>query len=183
MTSSHGSSPSATQLHMVNPYRHTTYVARKMAPKNSVLGILQRSKYYKIFTNLIYKSGFDKILSDPEQKLTVFVISDKNLLNVNNKVNFNQYTERDFIGFHIVKTLLPYSYIMGNSGYVETYNQMNNLKINGLGLSAKIGPTFQSPSLMTNFSKQSSISENGANIKAGKSIIHVLNLPLIPTSW
>ena len=178
MTSLHGTPNEIIFNHMQQPYTAPSPPAL-LPPDNSVLGLLLKSKENTIFTQMIYASGFDGLLSNPLANVTLFLPPDKVLLTLQDSL-YATLPLRNFVGYHIVRGALPVQYMMGQRGFVETYYPEENLEIRGYGLSPQIGEVYYSAAMVPSVWKQANVLLSNSDIRVGNSLIHLINQPLTP---
>jgi hypothetical protein len=185
MTSLHSFTPGSIIFGHINRTiddRGKTTTDRELPPRNTVLGLVSRSKDHKIFTDMIYKSGLAGILSNPEASVTLFLVPDKELVKLAETLyaTLNRVDIQEFIGFHIVKGGIPIGHMMGANSIVETYHPREKLMINGYGLSPQVGNTNYTGAMVPTATTQANIITRTSNVVVGRSVIHMINLPLTP---
>jgi hypothetical protein len=131
---------------------------------------------------MIYKSGFAGVLSNPEARVTLFLVPDKELVGLTETLysTLNKVDIQEFIGFHIVKGGIPIGMMMGVNSVVATYHPREALSINGYGLSPQVGNTNYTGAMVPRVKTQANIITRTSNVVVGRSVIHMINLPLTP---
>ena len=185
MTSSYGTPNEIIFNHMKQPYTQKSIeTQRSIPPHDSILGLLSRSDDNKLFTKMVYDSGFHELLSNPQAGVTLFLPPDNVLLTLQDSLysTLNKIPIKNFVGHHIVKGALPVEYMMGQKGFVETYHPRENLEIMGYGLSPQIGVVYYSSVMAPTHLKQANVLVSSSDIKVGNSLVHLINQPLTPFS-
>lgn len=144
----------------------------------SVMSILTQSPEYSLFTDMIIKSGYYEMLDNPETRVSVFAPRNAVFMDLSqyNAKKINKVDVRTLVGYHITDTVIDKESMMYGRFMVKTKSDML-LEINGLGLNPKVGDFHKSiPQTSSDFV----VASVNSSIPVGKSIINVVDLPLIP---
>ena len=162
--------------------RHATepFVAKRKRDhtSGSVMSILTQSPEYSLFTDMIIKSGYYEMLDNPDTRVSIFAPRNAVFMDLSqsNAKNINRVDVRTLVGYHITDTVLDKESMMHGRFMVKTKSDIL-LEINGLGLIPKVGEFHKSlPQTSSDFV----VSSVSSSIPIGKSIINVVELPLIP---
>lgn len=151
---------------------------------NTIIGMLARDTKFKIFTEMIYRSGFDNKLRDVNSKFTVFAPSDKAFRNMPEHLlrELEYYQVSHIVAKHILDYPVSLRGMKYQRQYVKTLHPHENLLIDGRGLGfPRLGLRHQSSSVSPTVNYTPEIVSG--DFIALNGIIHILdNSPIIPHS-
>ena len=147
---------------------------------NTIYSIVYRNPAFSIFKRMIDDSGLRSLYDNKQGSITLFLPPNSafekmppHMLN-----EMDRQTVRKLVLFHTVKSEFLLEDMLHTKQYVETYHPKENLFINGMGLTPKIGHRHLSASAYPSINAETSI--NKADIQADNGVIHVVSSPLIP---
>lgn len=180
MTSNYGIPIDFGYSYMNDPPNLKVIKGRPKEDPNTIMGKLVNGKNYGVFTNLVYFSGLDTVLRDPNNKVTLFAVPDRYIIdNFSDTVRgLDSQSARYLISYHI----LPYEYavadMMGSFAYIKTMNPYYKLRIDGRGLSPQLGFRKQLTSTTPSMTFTPQILRG--DVTAQNGIIHVVDALMLP---
>jgi hypothetical protein len=157
------------------------YLEEEQAKKtNTAMDVLNNSSSYTMYRKFVKDGGFEKMFSDPERKLTIFLASDRTLAQVPEMVlrELDSLDARSLVAFSTLDFPLLTDDMRGKSFYVSPLSKQP-LYINGLApFSIFINQRMRSSSHSATSHYQPQIIH--PNMLASNAVFHILSMPLIP---
>ena len=147
----------------------------------SVYNQLKSDGNFTIILSMIDKVPFMKnILSDSRSQVTFFAAPDSAFY----KLPSHMWREIDIndaqsiITFHTVKGIMTTKDMESRRFFAQTYHQVENLLINGLGLTVKVGLRHHSSTSNPTINYHSKII--GYDLPASNGVIQIISVPVLP---